>query len=85
MDPGKSTPSSSSSSRTGLSSPGPSTSQAAAAGSSSPASDPSSDVQFAPGGEGANRRYYPLSSACAKALMDKVYEKRKAGATEVEK
>ena len=87
MDPSKpsSTPplSSSSSSRTtGLSSAGSSSTLAA---STSPSAAGAADVHFATGVDGANRRFYPLSTACAKALTDKVYDKRKVGATEVEK
>lgn len=31
------------------------------------------------------RDYAPLSTACVKALQDKLYEKRKAAALEIEK
>lgn len=33
----------------------------------------------------ADREYAPLSTACVRALMDRVYEKRKAAALEIEK
>ena len=33
----------------------------------------------------SERDYSPLSSACVRALNDKVYEKRRAAALEVEK
>ena len=33
----------------------------------------------------AEKDYSPLSTACVRALNDKLYEKRKAGALEIEK